>query len=291
VDPLRVGLVGAGPWAELHHVPMLEQHPGVQLVAGWARRPETLAALVGPDRTVSRFDELLDAVEAVVFAVPPDVQAELAPLAAARGRHLFLEKPIGFDVQQAERVATAAHDVTSLVCLRSRFVPAVVELEAWCAATEPHAASLTIVSGAALPGEPFATSWRRDRGALDDLGPHALDLLDALLGPVEEVAAVGDPRRWLALTTRHRTGAIGQIALSITTPLPHGVARCVVYAGGEIRDYDGERDADEAATRAAVLDEFVAAVREQRPARIDAQRGLYVQRLLEQARTSLRRGS
>ena len=291
MDPLRVGLVGAGPWAELHHVPMLEEHPDAELVAGWTRRPEAMSELVGRDRTVAGFDELVDAVEAVVFSVPPDVQAELAPRAAARGRHLFLEKPLGFDVQQAERVAAAARDVTSLVCLRSRFVPAVVELEAWCASAEPHAASLTIVSGAALPGAPFATPWRRERGALDDLGPHALDLLDALLGPMEEVTAVGDPRRWLALTTRHRSGAIGQIALSITTPLPQGVSQCVVYADGEIREYDGDRDADEAATRAAVLDEFVAAVRQRRPARIDAQRGLYVQRLLEQADASLRRGS
>jgi predicted dehydrogenase len=290
VERLRVGLVGAGPWAELYHVPMLEEHAEVELVAGWARRPEAMAGLVGAGRTVSGYDELLDRVDAVVFCVPPDVQAELAPMAAARGRHLFLEKPLGFDVPQAERVAEAARDVTSLVFLRTRFEPAVVELEAWCAGADPVAATVTMVSGAGLAGEPFATPWRRERGALDDLGPHALDLLDALLGPVDEVTATGDPRRWVAVTTRHRSGAVGQASLSITTPLPQGVSRCEVYASsGEVRSFDGFLDSDDAATRRAVLDELVSAVREGRPARIDAQRGLLVQRLLHAAHGSLGR--
>ncbi|HEX6151711.1 Gfo/Idh/MocA family protein [Nocardioides sp.] len=288
MDPLRVGLVGAGPWAELYHVPMLEEHADTDLVAGWARRPEAMERLVGASRTVDRYDELLDRVDAVAFCVPPDVQAELAPQAAARGRHLFLEKPLGFDVPQAERVAEAARNVASLVFLRTRFEPAVRELEAWCAASNPVAASVTMVGGGSVPGATFATPWRMERGALDDLGPHALDLLDALLGPVEDVTAAGDPRQWVALTTLHRSGAIGQAAISITTPLPQALSRCEVYARGEVRAYDANRDADDAAMRAAVLDEFVAAAREARPARIDAERGLYVQRLLERAHASLR---
>ncbi len=285
-----MGLVGAGPWAEGYHVPMFEEHPDVDLVAGWARRPEAMARLVGEERTVREYDELLDRVDVVVFCVPPDVQADLVPAAAARGRHLFLEKPLGFDVRQAERVAEAARSVTSLVFLRTRFEPAVVDLEAWCARSEPVAATVTMVSGAGLAGEPFATPWRQARGALDDVGPHALDLLEALLGPVAEVTAAGDPRRWVAVTTRHRSGAVGQAALSITTPLARGVSRCEVYAGGEVRGFDGHRDSDDPATRRAVLDELVAAVRQGRPARIDAQRGLLVQGLLDAAHASLRNG-
>lgn len=287
MEPLRVGLVGAGPWAHLWHVPMLEEHPDVQLVAGWARRPEAMTALLGSERTVTTYDELLDRVDAVVFCVPPDAQAGLAPQAAARGRHLFLEKPLGFDVPQAEQVAGAARAVTSLVFLKFRFEPAVADLEAWCARSDPVAATVTVVAGGSIPGEPFATPWRRERGALDDLGPHALDLLDALLGPIDEVTATGDPRRWVALTTRHRSGAVGQAALSITTPLPRGVCRFEVYAGSEVRTFDGDRDSDDPATRRGVIDEFVTAVRQSRPARIDAERGLLVQRLLDRAHASL----
>lgn len=288
MSPLRVGIVGAGPWAERSHVPMFEEHPEVELVAGWARRPEAMAALLGAGRTVAGYDDLLALVDVVAFCVPPDVQAELAPTAAAHGCHLFLEKPLGFDLKQAERLARAARDVTSLVFLRNRFEPGVVDLEAWCAGTQPTAATVAMVSGNALAGQPFATRWRRERGALDDLGPHALDLLSALLGPVVDVTAAGDPQQWVALTTRHRSGAIGQASLSITTPIPEGITRCAVYAADGLREFDAARHADDAATRRAVIDELVAAVREQRPARVDADRGLQVQRLLDEAHTALR---
>src|SRR4051794_16765482 len=78
---LRVGLVGAGPWAAMSTGPMLAAGPGTTLAAMWARRPAAAAEL--GDRfgvPVARsFEELLGACDAVAFAVPPDVQAELAP--------------------------------------------------------------------------------------------------------------------------------------------------------------------------------------------------------------------
>ena len=106
---------------------------------------------------------------------------------------------------------------------------------------------------------------------------------------MEEITATGDPHQWVAVTTRHRSGAVGQAALSITTPLPQGLWRCEVYARGEVRRFDADSHEDPAAMRAALLDEFVAAAREGRPARIDAERGLHVQRLLDRAHASLRR--
>ena len=91
---LRTGLVGAGPWAEMFHVPMLSAGAGTTLEAVWSRRPEAaqaVAAEVGAT-PASTFEDLLDRCDAVAFAVPPDVQAELAPRAAAAGKHLILEK-------------------------------------------------------------------------------------------------------------------------------------------------------------------------------------------------------
>ena len=66
----------------------------------WARRPEQAAALGVP--VFERPAELFDAVDAVAFAVPPAVQARLAPLAAAAGCHLVLEKPVADTVDGAQ---------------------------------------------------------------------------------------------------------------------------------------------------------------------------------------------
>ena len=101
---LRVGLVGAGPWAEMFHAPMLAAGPRTSLAAVWARRPEAaeeLATSYGAPH-VSSFDDLLEACDAVAFAVPPSVQAELAPRAAQADKHLLLEKPLAFTLPEAE---------------------------------------------------------------------------------------------------------------------------------------------------------------------------------------------
>lgn len=39
-DPVRVGLIGAGPWARDMHAPMLAAGPETVLTAVWARRPD-----------------------------------------------------------------------------------------------------------------------------------------------------------------------------------------------------------------------------------------------------------
>ena len=86
-----------------------------------------------------------------------------------------------------------------------------------------------IVTGAALPGSPFATPWRIERGALLDLGPHLLDLMDAAMGRIEHVDASGDPLRWISMVTHHEGGALGSASLSITTPGVTGRCRVEVF--------------------------------------------------------------
>jgi predicted dehydrogenase len=42
---IRVGLVGAGPWAGMFTAPMLASAPGMSLAAVWTRRPAAAEAL------------------------------------------------------------------------------------------------------------------------------------------------------------------------------------------------------------------------------------------------------
>ncbi|WP_031084526.1 Gfo/Idh/MocA family oxidoreductase, partial [Streptomyces sp. NRRL WC-3549] len=85
---MRVGLVGAGPWARMTHAPALTAHPGAVLGGVWGRRPEAARELATAHGTEAYTDEagldaLLATSDAVAFAVPPDVQAPLAARAAA----------------------------------------------------------------------------------------------------------------------------------------------------------------------------------------------------------------
>ncbi len=96
-EPVRVGLVGAGPWARAVHARVLAAGPETRLTSVWARREEAAretAAPYGAD-VAADFDELLEGCEAVAFSVPPAIQAELALRAVKAGKALLLEKPLG----------------------------------------------------------------------------------------------------------------------------------------------------------------------------------------------------
>ena len=280
----RVGLVGAGPWATMFHAPMLAGASGLELSAVWARRPEAAVALADRFGTeaVGSFDELLARCDAVAFAVPPDIQAALAVRAADAGRHLLLEKPVATTLADAERVAAAVDraGVRSQVVLTIRYRP---EVRSFLRGVAPE--TVTYVRGSylgngALAGSPFATPWRQSPGAgLLDVGPHTFDLLDAVAGPVTEVrAAVRDGVT--TATTGLRHGAVGQVALSITTPNgPGGVDLDVVTESGFVTM--PHAPADEAEVWRAVTDEFAASVQSGEPHPLDVHHGVRLQRVLD----------
>ncbi len=210
---LAVGLVGAGPWAGILHAPMIAAGPETALVGVWARRPEAAAELAAKHGAAAfdSYEALLDACQAVVFAVPPDVQARMAIQAAAAGKHVLLEKPIGLTLDEASCLTDAigAAGVASLVVLTWRYSHHVRTFLESARAIEPIGGRGWFLSGALLGGW-FSTPWRLEHGALPDIGPHVIDLLDAALGPVVGVRAHGDSLRTVGLLLDHEGGACSE---------------------------------------------------------------------------------
>ncbi|MFI6348504.1 Gfo/Idh/MocA family protein [Streptomyces sp. NPDC050560] len=290
--PLRVGLAGAGPWARAMHARMLAAGPETELTAVWARRPEAARETAAPHgaAVAGSFEELLDRCEAVAFAVPPAVQAPLAVRAAAAGRALLLEKPLAGDLAGARAVAEAVaeHGVISQLVLSKRYHPRTRAFLERAAGTRVEGVRSCYLSGSLLGGE-FAHGWRLDQGALYDLGPHLLDLLDAAAGPIVSVRAVGDSRRWAELSCAHEGGAVSQASLSGAVRLPAGLTRIELYGPGDPVVYDtAELDHEECWP--VLRREFAAAVRTGTPHPLDAARGLRLQELIERAAAALRAG-
>ncbi|MGZ4355141.1 MAG: Gfo/Idh/MocA family protein [Gaiellaceae bacterium] len=271
---MRFGLIGTGYWADVAHAAGIAAHPLAELVGVWGRdeaKASSLAARHGA-RPFADVDALIDAVDAVAFSVPPDVQADLAVRAAEAGRSLLLEKPLALSVEAAERVVEAVRAPTA-VFFTSRFDPTVAEWfrtevdgRSWDGASVLRLASIF------EPGNPFGASpWRRERGALWDLGPHALSALLPTLGPVERVAAVRGPRDEVHLALRHATGAASSVSLSLTAPA--GIGETVIWGeAGLARMPDG---VDVAAAYSAAIDALLAG---ETP--FDARLGLEVVRVL-----------
>ncbi|MFE5245265.1 MULTISPECIES: Gfo/Idh/MocA family protein [unclassified Streptomyces] len=239
--PLRTALVGAGPWARLTHAPALTAHPGAVLSGVWGRRPEAARALAAAHGTEAYtgdegLDALLAASDAVAFAVPPDVQAPLAVRAAAAGCHLLLDKPVATTAAGAREVAEAAEraQVASVVFCTLRFAAGTAGWIAEQAAAGGWFTARALWMGALFaPGarSEFADSpWRREKGALWDVGPHALSVLIPVLGDVTEVVAARGPADTTQLLLRHTSGASSTVTLALDAP-PGAVGTEVEFRG------------------------------------------------------------
>ncbi|HET7071968.1 MAG TPA: Gfo/Idh/MocA family oxidoreductase [Nocardioides sp.] len=221
---MRFGLVGTGPWARIAHGPGLLAAEGVELGGVWGRSPERTSALA-MELGVSayrEFEALLADVEAVAFAVPPEIQAELALVAANARKHLLLDKPVAMSVAagNALRDAATSAGVASVVFLTDRFADG---SRAWFREVRTtqgwRGGWLRSFSSLQEPDNPFGSSpWRWESGALWDTGPHALSTLSAALGPARSLTAVGGDGDLVTLVIRHESGVTSTASLTLFAP-------------------------------------------------------------------------
>ncbi|GAA2057159.1 Gfo/Idh/MocA family protein [Williamsia deligens] len=277
---MRIAVVGAGPWALETHYPALLAHPDVDVVGGWTRRPEAAG-----DLPVSRFESveaMLDAADAVSLAVPPDAQAPIALQAVRAGKHVILDKPIAGSVEQAAVLADAveAAGVTSIVTFTRRFAP---ETRAFLDAARSGQYGGGIgrwLSGALLGGRYSSSQWRKDGGALLDVGPHVVDLLDAALGEVTEVvdARLVPDDLW-HITLGHAGGATSALQLSLCVPARPTVTEFAVHGRDGVVSLT-DRSTSSVDCFTTLIDEFLASAASGTPHACDVHRGLHVQEVL-----------
>jgi predicted dehydrogenase len=238
VPALRFGLVGTGDWARTTHAPALASTDGVEFVAVWGRNPAAAAALAGEYGAAGFADltKFLGAVEAVAFAVPPDVQSTIAMQAASAGKHLLLEKPIATDEAAADALvgAVEASGVASVVFFTARFLP---DVRAWL--DEIRGQDGWAGGSAAWLGTDRGwaqrSPWRHAKGGLWDLGPHVVSLLWECLGPVVAVTADFGQADVVHLVLHHDSGVTSTTTLTLTAPpAAAGFDLCIWGASGRV---------------------------------------------------------
>jgi myo-inositol 2-dehydrogenase / D-chiro-inositol 1-dehydrogenase len=111
-DPVRVALIGAGRIGTSHATLLAECVPSARLVAVADPRPEAsarLAAAVGARDAGDAAAVLADPeVEAVVITASSIAHADLVTAAAAAGKAVFCEKPMGMTLEEIDRGVAAA---------------------------------------------------------------------------------------------------------------------------------------------------------------------------------------
>lgn len=300
-----MGLVGGGPWAEQVHAPMLAAGPETELIGVWTRRPdaaEALASRWGVPAFPS-YDALLEASEGLAFAVPPAVQAELAAQAARAGRAVLLEKPVAETLNDAAELVEVIEQagVTSVVTLTYRYARRVREFIAEARKHSFRGGRALFLTSAYLGG-PFATPWRLAQGSILDIGPHAIDLLQATVGPVVAVTAVHGAGEWTAVTLEHEQGAVTQVSLCSHVAADPLRVEVSLYNEEVIRELDvigamgdvygdallsGKRPLADAEAFASLRGEFAQSVRRGVPHEFNAGYGLQLQKVVSAAVESI----
>jgi predicted dehydrogenase len=163
-------------------------------------RARQAAEQLGYARWTTSWREVVEdpEVEAVSITAPNFMHRQMALAAAEAGKHFWGEKPLGrFPAETAEIAAAAERaGIRTIVGLNYRHPPAVQHarrLIADGALGEITHFRMQFVAGYSSNPK-GALSWRFTRelaglGILADLGSHAVDLAQCLLGPIARVSA------------------------------------------------------------------------------------------------------
>lgn len=169
---IRVGIVGAGGNTRAKHLPLLQQIPGVEIVAVANRSADSGAKVTrefGIPRVAADWREIVAApdIDAVVIGTWPYLHAEITIAALRAGKHVLTEARMARDLAEARAMLTEAQRHPHLV---TQIVPAPFSLPfdatvaAWLdegklgAVREVHATFTS--AGLASAAAPF--SWRQD---------------------------------------------------------------------------------------------------------------------------------
>ncbi len=129
---LKAGVLGAGHLGKIH-LRLLKQSEKYELV-GFYDPDETNAKKVEAEYGYKYFNSietLIDAVDMVDIVTPTLSHYDCAKQAIAKGKHIFLEKPITNTVEEAEEIRTllASNNVKGQVGHVERFNPAFIAVK------------------------------------------------------------------------------------------------------------------------------------------------------------------
>ena len=190
-ERLRVGVAGCGTIARQVHLPLLQRHQDVKLVAVADPNEEAVAEAARRShgaRAYRSTDEMLNEAEldAVVVAVPPSLHASAARAVFEAGLHVYLEKPMAPTLDDAAVIMRAWQHSgrIGVMGFNCRANPLHVRLRelmhAGRAGTIVYLQTFLASAARSLP------EWKQQRasggGVLLDLGVHHIDLIRFLTG-------------------------------------------------------------------------------------------------------------
>lgn len=135
-------------------------------------------------------------VDLVDIAAPSAIHAQISIAAAEAGKHVFCEKPLALNLEDAKAMVNAVEKtgVVNMIGFNYRRVPAIALAKKLIADGEIgeiyHFRGIYQQAWLVDPNFPLAWRLRKEKagyGSLGDLGAHVIDLARYLVGEIEEV--------------------------------------------------------------------------------------------------------
>ena len=228
-DPIRIAVIGCGNHSRGALQPGLARLPHFDYVAA-CDLEEAVAAdcarRYGAGAVYTDYRRMLDEVEpeAVMVVGPPQLHLEAGLEAAARGIHLFVEKPSAPDLDGAEALADAFRKAGRIGAVGLFWRHAEAFQRAARLAADPAFGTTLLFDGLYLSPGPRVPLWGATDPAysfLTDQAIHAVDAMRFLMGDVVELTAtVGegpDVALGYAVSLRFANGAAGSLAVTSFT--------------------------------------------------------------------------
>ncbi len=165
-----------------------------------AQRAETARDLLGFELAATRWQDVIEhpAVQIVSIATPNHLHVEIAEAAAAAGKHIFCEKPVGRTPRETAQIESIARKaaILSFVGFNYRWAPLVIQAKKLI--SEGTLGELTQYRGrffSMYGSDPMGLlSWRFDReiagyGVLGDIMAHVTDMALYLGGGVKRLVS------------------------------------------------------------------------------------------------------
>jgi predicted dehydrogenase len=255
---LGVGILGFAHGHVGPYIAQWREHPeyGVDVVAGWDHDAARLEKNVAPLklRAYAQVQALLAdaAVQAVVITAETSRHAELVEQAAAAGKAIILQKPIGLTMAEADRVVAADNraKVPFTMAWQMRVDPQNLKMKELLASGEfgkVFQVRRRHCLGAHLWGwilDSWHVSPTENRDIWADDAAHAVDFLHWLLGVPEtvtaEIASLCHPKMPMdngMAIYRYPGGPLAEVSCSFTCVAGENTTEIVAEKGVIIQNY------------------------------------------------------
>ncbi len=218
MDTVNIGMIGLGEWPRTAYLPNLAKIEAANVVAVSARSEETRTFASehfgGSLKTCADYEDILSDpnIDAVMVAVPNHLHARIIQAAAASGKHVFFEPPMGLNEDEIMDTIAAVEDAQGIIQIdhELRYTPVMGKAKSLMAEG--------VIGDILMAKVRLWADWSYAGNGLGEatesqnyflwLGLWYLDILDAIFEKTPKAAAVAGGRAKCGAMTDHGWAAL-----------------------------------------------------------------------------------